>query len=504
VLRKRLQRTTYPYFTSRICVLLSLFFIIGPNVLYATENTHKNVDNFLNQYYEARKNHNKDAKHFLELAIKAAPDDIRVRKEMGAFLLQQKQPKEALKHFKHIVTLDPKDQHTIKQIRYIKVTLAPRKKTVRPAETVDSLLNKYYEIRKNKRGDGENFLKAAVKLDPKDLRVRKEFGMLLLEKKRPEEALEHFTYLEERDSTDVGSIKQSGYILESLGRHTEAYVKFEKVFELSKDSEEKKKLYETLVNLSTFRTKVLPSPFFAEIYYSPLYENRFGNTINSMNTRLGVVIEPTHEWEVYVGTRFNKDKKSIGGTAPAIYSDNSVIYAVGMSLKPISSIPIKFYVESGYGHDVTSRNRPSNRKDLRGGVVGFQNWGAKPVYSDILSFPFKHIGDAQGDVSYYSRYDNNWIGTFRIREGLRVLAFKGASVNCYAKGQFLFDTNKEFFNNLYEYGAGIAVQPTYLTNFVIRTEKVWGNYIKVNSRSPNPYAKKYRATSILAEFFVRI
>lgn len=501
ILGKNIQRVRGSIFLS---TLLNLLFITGNEGFCATENAHKSVDDFLNKYYEARKNNNKDAKHFLQLAIKAAPNDIRARKEMGALLLQQKKPKEALKHFKHVAALDPTDLHTIKQIRYIKEALAPRKKTVSPVETVDSLLNKYYEARKNKQADGEPFLEAAVKLDPTDLRVRRELGLLLLEKKKYEEALEHFTYLEERDSTDAVAIKQGGYILESLGRHTEAYVKFEKVFELSKDGEEKEKNYENLINLCTFRSKVLPSPFFADFYYSPLAENRFGNIYNSLNARLGIVVDPTHEWEVYVSTRFNKDKKSIGGAAPAIYSDNSVIYAGGMSLKPISSIPIKFYAEAGYGHDVTARNRPSNRKDFRWGATFFQNWGAKPAYSGTLSFPFKHIGDAQGDVSYYSRYDNNWIGTFRIREGLRVLALKGASVNGYAKGQFIFDTNKEFFNNLYEYGAGIAIQPTYLTNFVIRAEKIWGNYIKVNSRSPNPYAKKYHVTSVLAEFFVRI
>jgi len=325
-----------------------------------------------------------------------------------------------------------------------------------------------------------------------------------MEKKRPVEALEHLVFIEEKDPTDVHNIKQIGYVLESLGRQTEAYIEFEKAFEQASTHEEKEKIYKSLANLYTFRTKVLPSPFFADLYYSPLYENRFENTINTLNARLGVVVESTHEWEVYLGTRFNKDKKSIGGSAPAIYSDNAVIYALGMSVKPVIEIPVKFYIEAGYGHDVTPRNRPPNQKDFRWGANFFQNWGATPVYSDGISFPFKHVGDTQGDMSYYTRYNNNWIGTFRLREGLRVMTYKSASIDLYAKGQFLFDTNKEFYNNLYELGPGIALQPTNLVNFIIRAERIWGRYIKVNSSSPNPYGKKYHAVSILAEFYIRM
>jgi len=195
--------------------------------LSASTDIRENVDALLNKYYDGRKKHDENAKHFLDLALEADPNDVRVLKEMGALLLEQKKPEEALEYFVCASDLDPTDTHTIRQIGYILEAIFPNQpqpKQEIPVQNsnVDALLNKYYEARKSHDENAKHFLDLAIEVAPDDIRVRKEMGIFLLQQKKPKEALEHFVHVTELDPTDLQAIKQIGYILASFAPRREA------------------------------------------------------------------------------------------------------------------------------------------------------------------------------------------------------------------------------------------------------------------------------------------
>jgi len=317
-----------------------------------------------------------------------------------------------------------------------------------------------------------------------------EKGHELLRQKKAKKALPHFREAQKKKPNDAFITLQLGYILDSLNRKKEAYAEFKKLKD-SKDFETRKKAQQALLNLSSAHAKLLPEPYFIDVYFSPFFQSRFDNGIFTLNIKGGRTFGKKRKFELYAGNRVVRDTESTGGTAPEIFSDNAVIFSLGLRYQPFLAIPAFIYGEAGRGYDLLDRNRDRWRDDFRSGLTLYHSWGAKPTYSGTWRFPFKHIGNVYGDLGVYSRYDRNWIGYFRIREGLRVIEKNKAVLDVFAQGWFVGDSNDDFFNNLVEYGPGIQFVPNHQWNFAVRFTTLKGTYLRVNSPNRNPFRRKY-------------
>ena len=258
-------------------------------------------------------------------------------------------------------------------------------------------------------------------------------------------------------------------------------------------------------------TNFLPKPYFLEFYSAPFYFSRFDLGVLPIISRAGVTVNEKYHTEAYLNFRRTKDDRS-GSTRTnlltqysisQIFEDNVGIYGLGFRFTPFPQIPLLAFVEMGDAKDLVYRQRPLWRVDARGGVVYYKTWGVKPTYSDTLKLEWKWIAPFYADAIYYSRYNNNLIGTTWFRPGFRVATYKSASLDLYMANYYLVDKNREFFNNTYTVGPGIAFRPSNRLNLVARVESLQGFYLPVNSRIPNPYAKKYYNNVAMIEFYIR-
>ena len=68
------------------------------------------------------------------------------------------------------------------------------------------------------------------------------------------------------------------------------------------------------------------------------------------------------------------------------------------------------------------------------------------------------------------------------------------------------DSNRDFYNNIVEAGAGLEFQPLTTANFSVRAEYLRGWYAGIEGRDPKPYGPRYdevRATVAYYAHFSR-
>ncbi len=490
----------------------------------------------LNQYYSIKKNNPVAAKEILLKILTIEPANITANKELAYTELGQGNFEQAVSYFKKVYETKPEDEIAL-QLGYILANLNKmqeaqlyfakasnstdrtiRKKSLAalavlkkqsevtlPTPTLNSseiVLNHFYKLKKIDKLQAKTFLIKALNLDPTNIKLLKELGYLSLELK--DNCTAYLVFKKVYDLTcDFEIASQLGYVTDALGRKREAYYYFCAASK-SPDAKLSLKANISMTNLAGWQTRVIPDPFFMDLYMSPLYYSRFDLGILPIITRAGIYVGKNNRAEIYGSIRGTRDTRSSGSDiSPQIFEDNVAVFALGARVRIFDKVPLYFYAEGGRAYDLIYRNRDRWRGDLRGGLIYFDRYGKQGTYVDNLKFPFKFAGDIYGDSTYYTRYQNNWITNVRVRPGIRILEYRASYIDTYVKGLYIVDTNHEFFNNLVEYGPGIVLVPYNRINFDFRFETVRGSYIKVNSPSPNPYGSHYNNKIFLCELYVR-
>ncbi|MGH8104264.1 MAG: tetratricopeptide repeat protein [bacterium] len=148
------------------------------------------------------------ARRILERAVIEAPDCAPAHTQLGyLLLLVDKKPEQAVEEFLAASKLSPDDEAVIMQIGYI------------------------LDIQGRKAEAYEQFSKLADSKNPETRRdANRQMGYyLLLEEKKPAEALPHFEIASELAPDDEPLVMQTGYILVSIGRKSDAYLRFRQV-----------------------------------------------------------------------------------------------------------------------------------------------------------------------------------------------------------------------------------------------------------------------------------
>lgn len=341
----------------------------------------------------------------------------------------------------------------------------------KPGNPIYDRWDKFYKLEQSQPEEAEKILLELGQLTPQDLKVWKSLTYLQIRLNKQNEAIQSVRKAEQLAPQDEQLKLQEAYLLNQQKRNKEALVIF-KDLSASSDPEMASKAQQAVQNLST---SAVPSTF-KDVYFAPSYESRYDDFIFPLKMRYGKNLDNGRA-QVYGFVNLNRDTKSKGGVRPEIIDENAVTVGVGANYQPWQSIPVRAYLEVGGSYDLIDRNRDKFRESVVGGVTGYQEWYANPAI-DQRTLWNDYFTDLYGNVASYSREDYNVIADLRLRSGFNLYRGEAGTVQAYGKLHTLADSEGENYNNLFEYGAGVAWQPFNYVPVKLRVERLYGHYFK--------------------------
>lgn len=341
----------------------------------------------------------------------------------------------------------------------------------KPGNPIYDRWDKFYKLEQSQPEEAEKILLELGQLTPQDLKVWKSLTYLQIRLNKQNEAIQSVRKAEQLAPQDEQLKLQEAYLLNQQKRNKEALVIF-KDLSASSDPEMASKAQQAVQNLSA---SAVPSTF-KDVYFAPSYESRYDDFIFPLKMRYGKNLDNGRA-QVYGFVNLNRDTKSKGGVRPEIIDENAVTVGVGANYQPWQSIPVRAYLEVGGSYDLIDRNRDKFRESVVGGVTGYQEWYANPAVEQ-RSIWNDYFTDLYGNVASYSREDYNVIADLRLRSGFNLYRGEAGTVQAYGKLHTLADSEGENYNNLFEYGAGVAWQPFNYVPVKLRVERLYGHYFK--------------------------
>ncbi|MBJ9958031.1 tetratricopeptide repeat protein [Acinetobacter courvalinii] len=341
----------------------------------------------------------------------------------------------------------------------------------KPGNPIYDRWDKFYKLEQSQPEEAEKILLELGQLTPQDLKVWKSLTYLQIRLNKQNEAIQSVRKAEQLAPQDEQLKLQEAYLLNQQKRNKEALVIF-KDLSASSDPEMASKAQQAVQNLSA---SAVPSTF-KDVYFAPSYESRYDDFIFPLKMRYGKNLDNGRA-QVYGFVNLNRDTKSKGGVRPEIIDENAVTVGVGANYQPWQSIPVRAYLEVGGSYDLIDRNRDKFRESVVGGVTGYQEWYANPAV-DQRTLWNDYFTDLYGNVASYSREDYNVIADLRLRSGFNLYRGEAGTVQAYGKLHTLADSEGENYNNLFEYGAGVAWQPFNYVPVKLRVERLYGHYFK--------------------------
>lgn len=509
----------------------------------AEQNPSENPMNLLNlfaQYYADKEKNPIAAQVILYQIIQYFPDSSLAYSELGYTELTQGDKKHALENLKKSYDLQPNAQ-VAAQIGYLlvdnknlpeariyferafelgdtavreQISLVLSQLTIimlphNPANTTpapmlnerDRLMNEFYALKTKDPAAAWQLLQKILTLYPEDVDALKEAGYISLADSNYKQALPYFQKAYKITNDPILAL-QAGYIASTLGNQPQAYGYFEDATTAA-DADLAQKAQQAMTNLGGLQTKVIPYPFFFDLYYAPVFFSRFALIVNPVIARAGITLNQKHNAQLYIIYRWTRDNRSGVGQISTIYQDDTAITSIGANIQPFVKIPLVIFAQVGKAYNLLNVH-PRWRNDVRAGLIFYNQWGAKPIFSPQLDFPFAWITTLYSNVGYYSRYENDVIADNRMREGFRVLRYKPSAIDIYFDEHLVLDSQQQFYNNIFEVGPGIVFYPSNRYNIDLRLESLKGYYLPVNSPSPNPYGPTYRNNEILFETFLTL
>lgn len=341
----------------------------------------------------------------------------------------------------------------------------------KPGNPIYDRWDKFYKIEQSRPEEAEKILIELGQLTPQDIKVWKSLTYLQIRLNKQNDALQSVRKAEQLAPQDDQLKLQEAYLLNQQKRDKEALVIF-KELSTSTDADIAAKAQQAVQNLSG---STVPSTF-KDVYFAPSYESRYDDFIFPLKMRYGKNLDNGRA-QVYGFVNLNRDTKSKGGVRPEIIDENAVTVGIGANYQPWQSIPVRAYLEVGGSYDLIDRNRDKFRESVVGGVTGYQEWYANPAVEQRTVWN-DYFTDLYGNIASYSREDYNVIADLRLRSGFNVYRGEAGTVQAYGKLHTLADSEGENYNNLFEYGAGVAWQPFNYIPVKLRVERLYGHYFK--------------------------
>lgn len=343
-----------------------------------------------------------------------------------------------------------------------------------PDSTTLSLLDRAYALIEKEPQTSIQIFQQVLHRDSQNVPALKQLGYLYIGQNQPNEALLEFVAVQGIAPSDTNRL-QIAYLLSSTGRNEEARRTFDEL-RLSPIPDIRQKAEAEFA--ATFDPLSVSGSLdtgrsWTHAYAAPYYDTRWEALFFQAHLMHGRYLTADHAVSLYGGAMLSADTKSSGsGLAPIIISDNTFILGAGIRLKPFYGFMVD--VQQGIAFDLLSARDPQG--DFRG-VATYGN-GIYPVnrFHNDPVMPWTPYVDLYSSMGYYSRYQNS-IGYAQLKGGFRALASKRTTVDMYARLDLAVDTDKEFYNNIAEYGAGVRVTPNFDWGLYLDVEYHHGMYL---------------------------
>ncbi len=422
-------------------------------------------------------------------ALEADPGNTPLRKDLAYVYVQQGSWLSAAGQFETIYRAHPEDLATALELGF----LYNRMKR-------DGLSAEYFKAATQSQDPkiSESACHALKNLRDDTIRTRKEQGYELLRQNRRSEAILVFEEVYRQDPHDYSTVMQLGYLYDAEGHKKQA----ERMFRAAADSSNLQLAEQGRSALRAMHG--IESAWFGSLYFAPFYTSRFGNEINSLNAKLGLL--PSQYFQPYIGLRLTRDTRSQTGRLPVIFSDNTAVVSLGVQSRPFGRTAV-VYAEAGTALSLLGDPQHGRAiPDYRAGVSWFKPWGLGLTQAiRETSRRAALFGEAYSDVTYYSRYAQNVIGYFQMKEGLTLAQKRVLPLQVFAAVNLIKDSKSDFYNNVVEFGPGLRFVPLRkLPMLQIQAQYLRGYYMTEGNRIHNPYGPNYndyRLFLIWAKYF---
>lgn len=356
-----------------------------------------------------------------------------------------------------------------------------------------ALLSRAYALLAVNSPEATRLFEHAAALDSSNVLVRMQLGYLYQSQKEYESALGNFRAADRLRPSDTTRL-QVAYVLASMGRGAEAD---SLLHELQESSAPDIRSAATGQLASTSPTGA-PSDWWTRVYAAPYYDTRWNTTFFQMNIERGYSLTPDRRLGAYGTFMYSGDARSGGGQVPVIFSDNSMIFGVGLRARPITGLAVS--VQPGVAFDLIDRGSSSSSPRIDFRAVGIYSYGMYAPFNlhDGVKSPLSPFADMYASFGYYSRYQDA-IGYLQARAGLRVLEVSRAAGDVYLRADFVRDTEKQFYNNEIEGSLGFRLIPDVHWGFYVVAEFHRGTYWEV-SPAPIPYDSYYSSFRLFLIF----
>lgn len=338
-------------------------------------------------------------------------------------------------------------------------------------EKVHRALERGYGALATGSGDAPVLFEQSIALDPANVLARRQLGSIYLASERIEDALHQFAIANILLPSDTTRL-QIAYLLQRLDRNEEA-LGFFSLARNSSDPGIRQRARAAALMLS--ETACAESvPWWGRIYAAPYYDDRFDNTILSGSLHVGYALEQQRRVSLFAMISATRDTRSTGGAIPVIFSDSYALAAGGLRLQPFAGLIAD--VQAGVAVNLIDKEGEKRTKeDFR--ALLFYGTGLYPdlLVPDHARFPFQPFVDAYASAGYYSRYKNT-IGYAQARIGVRALEWGYTTLDLYLRGDFGWDAEREFYNNIAEVSVGGRWIPYWPLGVSVLAEYHRGKY----------------------------
>lgn len=438
------------------------------------------------------------------VVVQKEPENLRLRMDYGYALEKAGTLEQSVREFQFVADhpgeFQSQAQAALEAVRAQLAAAASRENIERVARR-DAFLNRgYRRLREGDRAGARYAFEAALREDPSNSSILKQLGYLAIEAGHPELAVEKFAKAHELAPDDATVALQLGYLYDRLGQPEKAAESFESAAG-SADAPTRRSAQTALRNIRANQ----PGRVYLDVYAAPLYATRFDNGIAQFQAQLHWR-QPGWPVTLYLSTRITHDSRSRGGTLPAVFSDNVALLGTGISFRPRRT-NLTFLAEANLAFNLTqtvSRNREVE-PDYRVALYYYRRWDAR-LYGPVGAVTLGRLHnerlftDLDTSLGYYSRYHHNGIAYLQLREGMQLANWGTSRFYGYGKVNLAKDTNRDFFNNVGEFGAGLEFRPHANLNLGLRMEYLRGIYYGIEGKDPNPFRRQYNDFRVMLLF----
>lgn len=404
-----------------------------------------------------------------QAALRINPEHVELRRELAYLFLEVELRQNAIAQFEEILRIQPSDYQSAAQLAFIyheageadraAELLAQAEKSDDPevADRARLQLRRYREDRS---------------------RSLREMGDKSLQQSYLVDAQKQFAEAYSANPEDYAAALKLGIVYNLMRQDREA-IEWFRIASGSEDPQIAEQASRSYSNLA-------PQYRFAQttVWMYPLYSRRFGTVFGyaQAKTEFRIGNSPIRP---YISLRLAGDiRRRVGGASPALLSESSLIAAVGARMRLDPGITL--WGEAGESFSYlksTPAGVPRAAPDYRGGLNWARSRGATLGGDEAGMFT-----EANLDVVYISRFNNDVLAYFQYRPGYRPPTRGPLQSQLYWNMNVTTDTSRDYWGNYFETGPGVKVRvPTVAPPMDVSVDFVRGVHLsnQGNPKRPN-------------------